>query len=176
MSSRAREVDVEYRLGIGLIAGFGVVAREHQDVTDAERGGAHQLALQRDAVLVAAGDLQNRLDAGVDEDYRGRQRGHMGAGAGTVGDIDRIGEAAQRGCLAQQVLRVAGDRRGHFRGHDEPARPQPFGERSGEGGASIAHGKARFSSVGETSAYMFCRFPAIGRLALRFVDRKHLYR
>ena len=122
-------VDIEHRLGIGLIAGFRVVAGEHQDVADAERRGAHQFALQRDAVLVAAGDLQDRLDAGAEKDVCGRERAHMGAGAGAIGEIDRIGEPAQRRRLAQQVLRVAGDRRGDLRGHDKAARPASRSEK-----------------------------------------------
>ena len=56
-------IDVEHRLGVGLIAGLGIVAGEQQKVTDAERGGAHQVALEREAVSVAAGELQDRLDA-----------------------------------------------------------------------------------------------------------------
>ena len=56
----------------------------------------------------------------------------MGAGAGAVGDVDRIGEPAQRRRLAQEVLRVAGHRRRNLRGHDEAACPQPFFERAGE--------------------------------------------
>ena len=63
------------------------------------------LALQRDAVLVAAGDLQDRLDARADEQGGGRKRAHMGAGAGAVGDIDRVGEALERRRLAQQIVR-----------------------------------------------------------------------
>ena len=66
-------VDVEHRLGVGLVAGLRVVAGEQQQIADAERGRAHQLALQRDAVLVAAGDLQDRLDAGAEQEGRPRQ-------------------------------------------------------------------------------------------------------
>ena len=60
------------------------------------------------------------------------ERPHMGAGAGAVGDVDRIGEPAERRRLADEVLRVAGQRRGDLRGHDEAACPQPFFERAGE--------------------------------------------
>jgi hypothetical protein len=62
-------VDIEYRLGIGLVAGFRIVAGQDEDIVDAERGSAHQFALQRDAVFVAASDLQDRLDADVDHDF-----------------------------------------------------------------------------------------------------------
>ena len=169
-------IDVEHRLGIGLVAGFRVVAGEHQDVADAERGGAHQFALQRDAVLVAAGDLQDRLDAGAEKDRRGRERAHVGAGAGAVGDIDRIGEPAQRRRLAQQVLRVAGDRRGDLRGHDKAARPQPLGEGAGEGGASIAHGKARLRGASGDERLYALRADRNWAFRARFLDRKHLSR
>ena len=88
-------VDVEHRLGVGLVAGLRVVAGEKEEVADAERRRAHHLALQRDAVLVAAGDLQDRLDAGAEEKARCGQRAHMRARAGAVGDIDRVGQALE---------------------------------------------------------------------------------
>ena len=67
------------------------------------------------------------------QDVRGGERAHMGAGAGAVGDVDRVGEAPERGRLAQQVLRVAGDRRRDLRGHDKTAGPQPLGKACGAG-------------------------------------------
>ena len=93
-------IDVEYRLGIRLIAGFGIVAREQEQIADAERGCAHHLALQSEPVLVAAGHLQDRFDTGLQQQARARQRAHMGAGAGTVGDVDGVGQALERGGLA----------------------------------------------------------------------------
>ena len=47
-----------------------------------------------------------------------------GAGAGAVGDVDGIGQPAQRPRLAQQVVGVAGDRRRDLGGDDELARAQ----------------------------------------------------
>ena len=141
-------IDVEHRLGVGLVAGFRIVAGEEEEVADAERGGAHHLALQRDAVLVAAGDLQDRLDLHADEDGGGRKRRHMGAGAGAVGDVDRVGEPLQRRRLAAQVLRVGRHRRGDFRGHDEPAGPHPLFERAQAGACLVVH---RHVSVGSAA-------------------------
>ena len=75
VSVRARGIEVEHRLGVRLVAGAWVVAPQQQQVADAERGGAHQLALQGDAVAVAAGELEDRLDPGPDQQgRRGRAR------------------------------------------------------------------------------------------------------
>ena len=102
-----------------MVASLRVVAGENEEVLDAERGGAHQLALQRDAILVAAGELQHRLDAGVEEKARRGERRHMGAGAGAVGDIHRVGQAFERQGLAHEFLPVERHRRRDFRRHDE---------------------------------------------------------
>ena len=104
---------------------------------------------------------------------RPRPARHMGAGAGAVGDVDRVGEPAQRRRLAQQVLRVAGHRRGDLRGHDKAACPQPLGKGAGQGDTSVAHGKLAALIRIRKSAYMLCRPAAIGRLIARFLDRKH---
>ena len=121
VSIRAAGIDVEDRLGVGLVASLGIVAGEDQEVLDAERGGAHQFALQRDAVLVAAGELEHRLDAGIEQELGCSQRGHMGAGAGAVGDIDGIRQAFEAGRLAQQVRAIERHRRRDLRRHDETA-------------------------------------------------------
>ena len=68
---------------------------------------AHELRLQRDAVAIAAGELEYRLDALADENGGGNRCREMRAGAGAVGHIDRIGQAAQWQRLVQQVARVA---------------------------------------------------------------------
>src|SRR5262249_60895368 len=44
-------IDVENRLGFRLVAGFGIVARQEQEIADADRGSPHHLALQRQPVL-----------------------------------------------------------------------------------------------------------------------------
>jgi hypothetical protein len=85
----------------------------------AERGGGHQVALQRDAILVAAGELKNRLDAVLEQKPGGSDRAEMGARAGAVGDIDRVGATFERRRLGNQVAGVAGSRRGDFDRDDE---------------------------------------------------------
>ena len=51
----------------------------------------------------------------------GRERAHVRAGAGAVGDVDRVGEAFERPRLAQQILRIGRDRRHDLGGDDEAA-------------------------------------------------------
>ena len=55
-------VEVEDRSGPGLVAGLHPVAGQAQHVGHAHRRGAQHVALDRDAVPVAARDLQ---DAGI---------------------------------------------------------------------------------------------------------------
>ena len=59
---QTRGIQIEHRLGLGLIALARVVSLQHQKVGDAERGGAEQLALQGDAISIAARELQDGLD------------------------------------------------------------------------------------------------------------------
>jgi hypothetical protein len=120
LGERAR-VEIEHGLGIRLIAGGRIVAAQQQEVPHPERGGAHQLALERNAVTVAAGQLEDRLDPGTDQQRRRRQGAHMGAGAGPIGDVDGIRQAAQRQRLCGEVIGIARHRRRHLGGDDESA-------------------------------------------------------
>ena len=120
-------VEIEHRLGVGLIAGARIVAAQHQEVADAERRRADQIALQREAVAVAAGQLQDRLDAVLVQDRRSGERAEMRARAGPVGDVDGVGDVLERHRLDQQLLRVARDRRRDLGRDDEAAgRECPF--------------------------------------------------
>ena len=117
---RAR-IEIEHRLGVALIAGGRIITAQQQQVAHPERGGAHQLALERDAVAVAAGELEDRLDPGADQQRRRRKGAHMGAGAGAVGDVDGVRKAAQRQRLGDEIIGIAGHRRHHLGGDDETA-------------------------------------------------------
>ena len=122
LEQRAR-VEIEHRLGVGLIAGARVVAAQHQQIAHAAGSRAQQIALQGDAVAVAAGELQHRLDAVLDQQRGRRHRAEMRARAGAVGDVDRVGEALERGRLGEKSAALGADRRRDFRGdHKAPGR------------------------------------------------------
>jgi hypothetical protein len=52
-------VEVEHRLGLRMVAGLHPVAGQAQHVGHAHGRAAQDVALDRDAVLVAAGDLHH---------------------------------------------------------------------------------------------------------------------
>ncbi len=114
-----RGVVVEHGLGVGLVALFGIVALQEKQIADAQRGGAHQLALQGDAVTVAAGELEDRLDPLAQQDCGSGDRAHVRSGARPVRHVDRIGQSLQRRRLADEVSGIARHRRRNLRGDDE---------------------------------------------------------
>jgi hypothetical protein len=118
-------VQVVHRLGFRLVARRRVVAGEHQHIVDAERRGAEQVALQREPVAVAAGHLEDRLDAALHEEVRRREAGQVNLGARAVGDVDRGDQPFQRHGAAQEFRGVGGHRRRDLRGDDELAAAQP---------------------------------------------------
>ena len=69
----ADAVEIEDRLGLGLVAALHPVAGQAQDVGDAHGGGAQHVALDRDPVLVAAGDLHDHGIAGAGQERRCRR-------------------------------------------------------------------------------------------------------
>src|SRR5256885_5483458 len=81
---------------VGLVAELRVVAAHRENIAYAERRGAEQLGLQRNAVPVATGDLQNGLDAASHQEVRRRETRHVRSRSRAVGHIDRCDEPAQR--------------------------------------------------------------------------------
>ena len=121
VSSKRARIEIEHRLGIGLIAGARIVAAQHQQIAHADRRRAQQVALQRDAVAVAAGELEDRLDPCSTSSRRRGHRAEMRPRAGAVGDVDGVGQALERQRLGEQFVAVGGHRRRHFRGeHKAP--------------------------------------------------------
>ncbi|OGA13231.1 MAG: hypothetical protein A3D95_05000 [Betaproteobacteria bacterium RIFCSPHIGHO2_12_FULL_69_13] len=118
-------VEVVHRLRVRLVSGHRLVAAEHQHVADAERRGAQQVALQRDAVAVAAGHLQDRLDPGAREEIRADQAGQVCLRARAVGDVHRGRQPFQRCRAGDELGRVGRDGRSDFGGDDEVAAAQP---------------------------------------------------
>src|SRR5262249_23136431 len=75
-------------------------------------------------VAMAAGDWEDGSETGAREQGRRDRGGEVRAGAGAVGDVDGIRQAGKRLRLAQQVVRVARDRRRDLGGDDELPRAQ----------------------------------------------------
>ena len=112
-------IQVEDRLGLGVVAQRRVVARQAQDVGDPEGGRAEQLALQAEPVAVAADHLQHRRQTGLLE----LDTGHQAAGAHDGGldvrhvDADHSPPIELR--LGEHVVQVAPLRRGHLARDEE---------------------------------------------------------
>ena len=115
----AHRVQIEDRLGLGLIALAWVVSLEHQKVGDPERRGCEQLALQGDAVSIAARELQDGLDTVLQKHARGDRRFEVRAGTRAVGHVDGVGESLERRGLGEQFSEIARGRRRDFRGDRE---------------------------------------------------------
>ena len=84
-------VDVEDRRGVGVVAELGRVAGEAEDIAQADRRCAKQVGLDAENVAVAAGVVQDRLDAGVLLNLDAEALGaHARRGAGRVGHVDGV--------------------------------------------------------------------------------------
>ena len=87
-AEQADGVEVVNRLGVAVVAHERVVAGERQHVLDAQDRRAQEVALQRQAVPVAADHLEDRLDAALDELGADRQRADAHDGGLDVGHVD----------------------------------------------------------------------------------------
>src|SRR5262249_36878036 len=121
---QAGGVEIEHGFRVRLIALARVVAFQHQEVGDPECGGAEELALQGNAVAVAAGQLKYGLDSMLKQRARCDGRFEMRAGACPVRYIDRIRKVLERRRLGGEIGETARDRRRDFRGEREPSRVQ----------------------------------------------------
>jgi hypothetical protein len=99
-------VQIEYRLRLGLIPGARLIASEHQHITHAQRGRSDQQTLQGDAIAIAAGQLQHRLETRIGEQRCRAQYIQMSARAGPIRDVDGVGKASQGRGPLDQVLRI----------------------------------------------------------------------
>jgi hypothetical protein len=98
-------VKVEDALGLRLVAVGHVVAGQAQYVADAHRRRAQQVALDGDAVAVAAGDLEDGLVAGARQQGADGDAGHVAVGPTGVGGVDGIADSGQRYGRVVDLLR-----------------------------------------------------------------------
>ena len=126
-------VQIEHRLGLRMIAGLHAVAGQAQDVADAHGGAAENVALNRDAVLVAAGDLHDGRIADARQQRAHGETRHVAVRAAAVGGVDRIDIAVENPRAFVHFLRVGGIRRRKFGGDREAAGAQHAFEASRRG-------------------------------------------
>ena len=88
---QADRIDVEDAGRVRIVADLRRIAGDEQQVADAHRVRAEQIRLHAEQVPIAAGVVEDRLDAGLllHQDRR-RQRAHPRAGARTVGDVHEV--------------------------------------------------------------------------------------
>ncbi len=84
------EFEIENRLRLRLVAALHAVAGEAEHVADAKRRRAEHVALDGDAVIVAAGDLHHRRIADAGEDRADRDARHVAMRARAVGGVDGV--------------------------------------------------------------------------------------
>jgi hypothetical protein len=84
------------RLGLRLVADPRLVAAQHQHVADTECNRPQQIRLEREPVAVAAGDLQDRLDAALQEEVRRDQAGQVRLRPRAIGHVHRRRDVTQR--------------------------------------------------------------------------------
>ena len=112
-------VEVEDRLGFGMVAAARVVSRHTQDVADAQSRGPQQVGLQGQPVPVAAGHLHDGFDAAFVQQARDRQRRHGHSRDMGIGQITGGNQFLQTGGLVEQSRQVGPFGGVQFRRHDK---------------------------------------------------------
>jgi hypothetical protein len=94
-------IQVEHRLGLRMIARLYAIAGQAQHVAHPHRRAAQDVALDRDPVAVAAGDLHHRRVADARQQCAHRQARHVAIRARAVGGVDGVDVAVEhaRACV-----------------------------------------------------------------------------
>ncbi len=117
-------IEVEDGLGAGLVARLHAVAGEAQDVVHAHRRRAEHVALDGDAVLVAAGDLHDRRIAHAGQQRADADRRHVAVGAGGIDGVDAVDPAVEDRARVRRRPRIGAVGRVELGRHREFAAPQ----------------------------------------------------
>src|SRR5206468_174903 len=110
--------------GVGMVPVLRVVATHEQEVREAERARPEQVGLQRDAVPIAPRDLDDRLDAGLTDEQRRRDRGHRRDAAVAVRDVDGVDAPFEQAGASFDDLAGRALGRIELGGHDELTLPE----------------------------------------------------
>ncbi len=118
------EVEIEHRLGFGMVAALHAVAGQAEHVADLERRRAEHGALDGDPIIVATGDLQHRRVAHAGQDRADGDARHVAMRARAVSGVDPVDPALEGlGGLAH-VVGVGRVGRAQFGGDGEFAAPE----------------------------------------------------
>jgi len=117
-------VQVVHPARLRVVAHALVVARQAEHVADPERVRPEQIALQRDAIPVAASHLDHRLEPLIERDVRRGDARHPDHGRLVVRQVDGIDHTAKVGRLLADQVRVGALGRTHLAAHCEVPRPQ----------------------------------------------------
>ncbi len=117
-------VEVKDALRFRLVPGGDVVAGDAEDVVHAHRRRAEQIALNGDAVAVAAGDLEDRFVAGAHQQGADGHAGHVAVRAGGIDGVDAVAHAGQHEGGRVDVFRVGAVGRVQFGGDGKAAGAQ----------------------------------------------------
>ena len=109
---------------VRVISVLRVITAHEQEIGETERGGTEQVGLQRDAVPVTSGDLDDGLHAGFADQQRIRDGGHRHDAAVAVGDVDGVDGAREDAGPPFHRRRRCALGRVELRGHDELALPE----------------------------------------------------
>ena len=93
-------------LAPGLVAALHAVAGEAEDVGDAHGRRAEHVALDGDAVAVAAGDLHDHGIAGARQQAADADARHMRVGAGGIDGVDGIADLGEHERAVVDLARV----------------------------------------------------------------------
>ena len=107
-----------------MIARLHAVAGQAQHVAHAHRRAAENVALNRDAVLVAAGDLHDRRVADARQQRADGDARHVAVRAAAVGGVDGVDIAVEHSCALVHILRIGRVRRRELGGDREAAGAQ----------------------------------------------------
>ena len=122
---------MQSRSNTGLASGWSpvcdAVAGQAQHVRHAHRGPSEDVALDRDAVLVAAGDLLDQRVAEAGQQRADRQAPHVAVRAAAVGRVDRVDRAVEQRRALVDGGGVGAVGRGELARDDElPAPEEPL--------------------------------------------------
>ena len=113
-------IQIEHRLRLRMIARLHTVAGQAQHVAHAHRRAAENIALNRDAVLVPAGDLHDRRIADARQQRTDGHARHVAVRAAAVGRVDGVHIAVEHTRALVHIVRI-GRVRGRELGGDHEA-------------------------------------------------------